>query len=268
MTGKQRSIFITGAASGIGLATARLFAEKGWFVGMADIDGSGLEEIAAEIGAINCSRAILDVSDRVAYQKVIRDFGEKSGGRLDLLFNNAGISGGRLFSETEHSEMEQILQINLVGVMTGIQLAYPLLRNTPNALCFNTSSSSAIIGVGGLSVYSATKHAVKGLTEALSIEFHTDGVRVADVLPGQIDTGMMRDEMRRSAPKEGMWRLMPASAVADVVWAAYQDTSGRLHWYVPEDLEKLEYMVAENPSKVRNGSVRYFSSGPLRELMK
>lgn len=268
MSEQGRFILITGAASGIGRATAERFAEKGWNVGLTDLDESGLDAVSAELGSSCCHAALLDVSDRDAFRRVIEAFGNQSGGRLDLLFNNAGVSGGRLFSQTAFSDIDQILAVNLAGVINGIHFAYPLLKNTPGSLCFTTSSSSAIFGVAGLSIYSATKHAVKGLTEALSIEFHDDDIRVADVLPGQIDTPMMPDEMREEAPPKGMWRLMPASAVAEAVWDSYHDGSGRLHWYVPEDLEKLERLVAEDPAPVRDASIKFFSVGPLKKSLE
>jgi NAD(P)-dependent dehydrogenase (short-subunit alcohol dehydrogenase family) len=86
----------------------------------------------------------------------------------------------------------------------------------------------------GIAVYSATKHAVKGLTEALSIEFRRHGVRAADVLPGLIDTAILPPGTAERAPKEGMFRLIPPIEVAKVVWEAYN--SDKLHWYVPPEI--------------------------------
>jgi NAD(P)-dependent dehydrogenase (short-subunit alcohol dehydrogenase family) len=113
-------------------------------------------------------------------------------------------------------------------------------------------------------VYSATKHAVKGLTEALSVEWQRHGVRVADVLPGLIDTAILVDtpnhssdaspasraDVAASAPKKGMFRLMPASSVADAAWAAYHDPK-RLHWYVPKDIRWIDRLKAISPEFVR-----------------
>lgn len=268
MVESPKSIFITGAASGIGQATARLFAEQGWLVGIADLDRNGLDELSAEIGPDNCFSALLDVSDRTAYRKVFDNFAEQSGNRLDLLFNNAGIGGGQLFSQTGLDEIERIVGVNLMGVLNGIHIAHPLLKRTPGSLCFSTSSSSAIIGVAGLSIYSATKHAVKGLTESLSIEFHADNIRVADALPGQIDTAMMPKHMKEAAPDKGMWRLLPATAVADAVWSSYHDRGGKLHWYIPGDLESLEHIVAKDSTAARDASIKFFYSEAGKEQIK
>jgi NAD(P)-dependent dehydrogenase (short-subunit alcohol dehydrogenase family) len=252
----RRSIFITGAASGMGRATARLFARRGWFVGIYDVNEQGLETLAAEIGTENGHATRLDVTDRAAYQSVLKDFDAKAGGRLDLLFNNAGILMSGLFGDMDFADIVKIIGVNLMGVVNGIHAAYPLLRKTPNSLCFTTSSSSAIYGAAGLAAYSLTKHAVKGLTEALSIEFALFDSRAADALPGQVDTGMMDQEYARGLPKDGPWRLVPAEMVADVVWASYHDAGGKLHWYVPEELAAYSKQVASDIETERNRRIQ------------
>jgi NAD(P)-dependent dehydrogenase (short-subunit alcohol dehydrogenase family) len=252
MNAERKSIFITGAACGMGRATARLFAGNGWFVGIYDVDETGLEALAAEIGAENCHAATLDVTDRAAFQSVLKDFNSKSGGRLDVLHNNAGIILGGLFGDMDFADIEKIIQVNLMGVVNGVHAAYPMLKKTPNSLCFTTCSASAIIGPPGIAAYSATKHAIKGLTESLSVELSLFDSRAADTLPGHIESGMMTDEFRDSLPKEGPWRLLPAEAVAEVVWAAYHDKSGKLHWYVPEELMEHEQAVTANAEGIRD----------------
>ena len=143
----------------------------------------------------------------------------------------------------------RIVNVNFLGVMIGIRAAVPSLRATPGSLSLVTSSSSAIFGTAGISVYSATKHAVRGLTEALAIELRRYGVRAADLLPGLIDTPLLGDQMRAMAPKDGMWRLTPAHEVAEAAWAAYHGDT--LHWYVPAELKDFHRQVVENPEAVR-----------------
>jgi NAD(P)-dependent dehydrogenase (short-subunit alcohol dehydrogenase family) len=254
-----KSIFITGAASGMGRATARLFASKGWFVGCFDVNQQGLDSLAEELDG-SCILEVLDVSKRDDYRACLERFAERTDGRLDLLYNNAGILGEGMFVDMDFDTIERVVNTNLWGTINGIYEAIELLKATPNSLCFTTSSASAIFGAAGLSIYTATKHAVKGLTEALSVELSEHDIRVADVLPGLIDTGMMPEDYKPFLPEEGMWRLMPAEAVADVVWSAYHDT--RLHWYVPEELESHEQKVIEDVEKVRDESIREtFSNG-------
>ncbi|WP_334163401.1 SDR family oxidoreductase [Phenylobacterium sp.] len=250
MAGARKSIFITGAASGMGRETARLFAGKGWFVGAYDVNEGGLKDLQTELGAENCLIRRLDVTDRADYRAALDAFGPVAGGRLDLLFNNAGIGKGGPFDQQPFEDILAVVQVNLVGVLIGIYEAIPLLKATPGSLCFTTSSSSATFGMPGIAVYSATKHAVKGLTEALSVEFKAYGVRVADVLPGLIDTPILPREALENAPKEGMFRAMPASAVAEVVWEAYH--SEKLHWYVPEEIAELDRMATLAPEATRD----------------
>ena len=257
MEDRRKSIFITGAASGIGLATARLFREKGWFVGAYDLNREGLNSLFQELGPENCIADVLDVTDRAAYQAALDKFGLATGGKLDLLYNNAGIGVGGRFVDNNFEDVMRVVNINFVAVLSGIHLAYPLLKATENSLCFTTSSSSGIFGLPLIAAYSATKHAVKGLTEALSIEFSADGVRAADVLPGTIDTPILPDEAKQISDEKNPFRLMPPSAVAEVVWAAYHDHN-RLHWYVPDDLGKLESYVVADPEAYRDRILGFF----------
>ena len=246
----RQSIFITGAASGMGRETARLFAAQGWFVGGFDVNEAGLSDLQAELGADNCLVRRLDVTDRDDYRAAIAAFGEATGGKMDLLYNNAGIGRGGPFAEQPFEDVIAVVQVNLMGVLIGIHEAIGLLKATPNSLCFTTSSSSATFGMANIAVYSATKHAVKGLSEALSVEFKAYGVRVADVLPGVIDTPILPPGVAEGAPKEGMFRAIPPVEVAKTVWEAYH--ADRLHWYVPPELVELDKAATLTPEAVRD----------------
>ena len=246
----RQSIFITGAASGMGRETARLFAGQGWFVGGFDVNEAGLSDLQAELGADNCLVRRLDVTDRDDYRAAIAAFGEATGGKMDLLYNNAGIGRGGPFAEQPFEDVIAVVQVNLMGVLIGIHEAIGLLKATPNSLCFTTSSSSATFGMANIAVYSATKHAVKGLSEALSVEFKAYGVRVADVLPGVIDTPILPPGVAEAAPKEGMFRAIPPVEVARTVWEAYH--ADRLHWYVPPELVELDKAATLTPEAVRD----------------
>ena len=248
----RKCIFITGAASGIGRATAELFANKGWMVGAYDVSEEGLAKLEQELGSDNCITEMLDVTDRANWPLVLARFAERSDGKLDVLFNNAGIGIGGMLADFSLEDMDRIIDVNFKGVLNGIHFALPLLKETTGALCFTTSSSSAIFGAAGLAMYSATKHAVKGLTEALSVEFAMIGVRAADTLPGIVDTAIwdIMPGAIDNAAKEGPWRAIPPSEVAEAVWAAYH--GNKLHYYVPEDLEPLETRKANDPAAIRD----------------
>ncbi len=246
---RRKSIFITGAASGMGRATALLFAQRGWFVGAYDLDVEGLDTLKAAIGAENGVFARLDVTDPAGFTAAMAGFSAATGGTLDLMFSNAGIAVAGMFDEQSWDDVMKVVNVNFLGVMIGIRAAIPLLRMTPGSLCLVNASSSAIFGTAGIGVYSATKHAVRGLVEALSIELKRYGVRAADLLPGLVDTPILSAPMRAMAPPDGMWRLVPADEVAQVVWSAYQ--TDKLHWYVPEELRDFHHQVVTEPEAVR-----------------
>ena len=247
----RKSIFVTGAASGMGREVARLFVGKGWFVGAMDVNLEGLEALKAELGEANGLFRRLDVTDRADYQAALAEFGAATGGTLDILHNNAGVGRFFPFADMPFEEVMKVVNTNFVGVLIGIHTALPMLKATPGSLCFTTSSSSATFGMPNIAVYSATKHAVKGLTESLSIEFKPFGVRVADTLPGLIDTGMISRDAIAGAPKTGMFRAIPPVEIAKVVWEAYH--SDKLHWYVPPELVELDKAGTLNPEKTRDG---------------
>ncbi len=246
----RKSIFITGAASGMGLETARLFRQEGWFVGGYDVNDAGLEALEAALGADNCLVRRLDVTDRDDYRRALDEFAQATNGKLDVLFNNAGIGRGGPFADQPWEDVIAVVQTNLVGVLIGIHEGVRLLKATPGSLCFTTSSSSATYGMPGIAVYSATKHAVKGLTEALAVEFKAYGVRVADVLPGLIDTPILPPGAAANAPKEGMFRAISPVEVAKVVWRAYQED--KLHWYVPPEIFELDKAATLAPEQTRD----------------
>ncbi len=246
----RKSIFITGAASGMGRETARLFHQKGWFVGGFDVNAEGLDSLKAELGAADCLTRRLDVTDRADYQAALAEFAAATGGTLDILYNNAGIGRGGAFADQPFEEVMAVVGVNLVGVLIGIHEAIGLLKATPGSMCFTTSSSSATYGMPGIAVYSATKHAVKGLTEALAVEFKAFGVKVADVLPGLIDTPILPPGVADAAPKEGMFRAIPPMEVAKVVWEAYH--SDKLHWYVPPEIYELDKAATLAPEQTRD----------------
>lgn len=247
--GDRKTLFVTGAASGMGRATALLFAEKGWFVGAFDVNAEGLDSLEGEIGADNGHFAALDVTDKAAWDSAVARFGQATGDRLDLLFNNAGIGNGGLLDEQPWEEIEAVLKVNLYGPILGVRAGISLLKRTPGSLCLINASSSAIWGTAGIGIYSATKHAVRGLTEALSIELKRYGVRASDLLPGLIDTPLLGDGMRQMAPAEGMWRLVQPREVAETVWRAYHED--QVHWYIPPELREFHAQVVADPEGVR-----------------
>jgi NAD(P)-dependent dehydrogenase (short-subunit alcohol dehydrogenase family) len=265
-----KSIFITGAASGMGREGAKLFHANGWRVGAIDRDDVGLKSLSDELGDDRLWTRAVDVTDKSALERALADFcADNQSGGLDMMWNNAGIGESGWLEDVPYEAAMRVVDINFKAVLTGAYGSLPYLKRSPGSLMFSTSSSSATYGMPRLAVYSATKHAVKGLTEALSVEWRRHGVRVADVLPGLIDTAILRntpnrsdagqtmtsDELRARAPKRGMFRLMPASSVADAAWQAYRHPS-RLHWYVPESIRWIDRIKGLSPELMRSQIVK------------
>ena len=142
----RKSIFVTGAASGIGKATALLFAERSWFVGLYDVNEAGLAEVAAEIGEDNCISAKLDVRNRDDWNAAVKAFGEATDGRMTVLFNNAGVGRHGWFEEMSGEDNDWIVDVNVKGVINGVQAALPLLRQTPGSRIVNTASTAGEFG--------------------------------------------------------------------------------------------------------------------------
>jgi NAD(P)-dependent dehydrogenase (short-subunit alcohol dehydrogenase family) len=264
------SIFITGAGSGMGREGAKLFHAKGWRVGAVDRNNDGLVSLERELRGDRVWTRVVDVTDRAALEGALADFcAGNTGGGLDMMWNNAGIGETGWFEDVPYEAAMRLVEVNFKSVLTGAYAALPYLKKAPGSLMFSTSSSSATYGMPRLAVYSATKHAIKGLSEALSVEWRRHGVRVADVLPGLIDTAILTtttnhsddvgptsaDEIRARAPKKGPFRLMPASSVAQAAWQAYEHPT-RLHWYVPKSIRMIDLIKGLSPEFMRNRIVK------------
>src|ERR1700742_4202354 len=171
MPGVVKSVFITGAASGMGREGVKLFHRHGWRVGAVDRSADGLAALDAELGAERLWTRAIDVTDKAALDGALADFcADNVGGGLDMMWNNAGIGESGWFEDVPHEAAMRLIEVNFKAVLTGAYLSLPYLKKSPGSLMFSTSSSSATYGMPNLAVYSATKHAVKGLTEALSVE--------------------------------------------------------------------------------------------------
>lgn len=239
---------VTGAANGIGAATARLFAARGWFVGLADIDVAAFAALAAELGEAKALPLVLDVRLVEDWQRALRAFIERTG-RLDLLVNNAGILVSGPFAESPLERHHAVVDVNVKGLINGCALARPYLAASPNACVINLSSAAAVYGQASLATYSATKFAVRGLTEALNIEWQADGIRVMDVMPLFVHTAMVQGLRANSIERLGV-HLAPDD-VARVVWrAAAHRGYTRVHWPVGLPAAMIRRLTALSPDRL------------------
>src|SRR5471030_609272 len=129
----RKTIFITGASSGMGRETARLFHEKGWFVGAYDVNVDGLRTLEAELGAANCAVRKLDVTNRQDYGVTLAEFAAATDGKIDILYNNAGIGRGGFFETQSFEDIMAVVNTNFVGVLIGIHEALKYLKATRNS---------------------------------------------------------------------------------------------------------------------------------------
>jgi NAD(P)-dependent dehydrogenase (short-subunit alcohol dehydrogenase family) len=225
----KKTIFITGAASGIGRETAILFAKKGWFVGIVDLDKDGLSSLESEIGKDNCFMAVMDVTESESVKVTIEAFGKKTGNRMDVLDNNAGIIKFGAFEDVSLEMHHKIANVNFNGCLNCIYYSLKLLKQTPGSRIINMSSASSLYGIPDFSVYSATKHALSAMTESLNLELGKYGIFVCDLKPPFVNTPLLElDEEVFSIKKMGI--NLEAPKVALTVWEAAH--RNKLHWKI------------------------------------
>ncbi|TCM66756.1 NADP-dependent 3-hydroxy acid dehydrogenase YdfG [Acinetobacter calcoaceticus] len=209
----NKNIFISGAAQGIGAAIADLFYQHGYRVGIYDINLSQAQALAQQLGP-QARAGQLDVSDYSQWQTALSDFCDWAG-ELNILVNNAGILYSGPFEDTPIEQHQRSININVLGVMNGCHAALPYLRQASHARVVNLSSASAIYGQADLASYSASKFAVRGLTEALDIEWKKYNIRVVDVMPLFVQTAMVKDMNAASINNMGV--SLSAQDVAEQV---------------------------------------------------
>ena len=251
----RKAVFITGAASGIGLASAKRFAAEGWFVGLSDIDVTGLKAALAAIGPENGATFRLDVRDRSAWSSVLADFAKLTDGRLDVLLNNAGVAKFGPFDSHADADVDLQLDINIKGVITGARSALPWLKATPGSRLINISSCAGLYGSPGLAVYSATKFAVRGLSEALDVEWKPYGVGVACVMPWFVDTPILNagapgsNANMSDVLKSGGLPVYPVEDAAEVIWRAVHGKE--LHYFVGKRAKQMRFASNHMPGALR-----------------
>ena len=243
-----KSILVTGAASGIGAATARLFAQAGWRIGLMDRARDALGTLAAEIGPeahVFCA----DVTDHAEVAGAVAEFCRPSSGRLEALFNSAGIVDMRRFADIPLERLHAIIDVNFKGVVNCIHAALPSLKAAAGSHIVTMGSASGIYGVPDLAVYSASKFAVRGLTEALNIELEADGVWVSDVMVGYVSTPMVTGAAHVAKSVEILGINVTPEMVAETVLRA---VNGRqVHWFVTEGDAAIGSQVDATPWEER-----------------
>lgn len=218
---RDRVAVVTGAASGIGRATAIALAEAGCDVAVADIDEAGLAETARAIRATGreVSEHIVDVASKPRMQAFVDEVVEAHG-RVHIVINNAGVSVTAPLAEQTLEDFEWIVGINFWGVVYGCKLFLPHLQRAGSGTIVNLSSMFGLIGLPTQSSYCATKFAVRGFSEALAVELVDQNIDVISVHPGGIATNIVNssrhwDEgLQRKAQKYFERHAMPPERAA------------------------------------------------------
>jgi NAD(P)-dependent dehydrogenase (short-subunit alcohol dehydrogenase family) len=233
---------ITGAASGIGLATARLFAQEGARLSLGDVDEKAGRRAAEEIDT-NGGQADFVPTDVASGDDVNRliDGAVERYGKLDIIFNNAGISMTKPILDTSEEDFDKLVAINFKGVFVGCKYAIPhLLENPDGGVILNMSSNGGLIGRPGDPLYSATKHAVMGLTKSLALTYADRKIRVNALCPGPIDTPVLWDGLEPGADREEFVRKVVANCPTPRMAA-------------PEEVARAALFLASDHSSFVNG---------------
>jgi len=196
-----KTAFITGGASGIGLAMAKSFGARGANVMLADIEEEPLKEAIALLSKTNTQvdGVLLDVSDRDAMQAAARKTVERFG-KVHIVCNNAGIGAGGPMEEVTASDWEWSIDVNLKGVAWGIEAFVPLIKeHGEGGHVVNTASMAGLVPIPGFGPYTATKYAVVGMSEDLSMELEPFGIGVSVLCPGFVATQIGNSRRTRSA---------------------------------------------------------------------
>jgi 2-hydroxycyclohexanecarboxyl-CoA dehydrogenase len=190
-----KNVIVTGAASGIGLATAQRFAREGSNVAIWDLNEEGAQRAAAELQAsgVKALGSRVDVANRKSVDAAVEQFHAKIG-QVNVLVNNAGITLFQPFMETTEEQWDRVMLINLKSMLVCTQAVLPDMLAAKWGRIINVSSSSAQSGSARMTAYAASKGGVIGFTKSLAQELAATGITVNNVPPGFVDTPMLRNE--------------------------------------------------------------------------
>ncbi|MEK4236008.1 short-chain dehydrogenase [Paenibacillus odorifer] len=246
---KDKIIIITGAGSGIGKSTAALFASEGATVIIADVQEDSGKAAVTEIEATGGNAMFIpcDVTD-ASSTTVMADQVFNTFGRIDVLFNNAGISGVGAVHEVSEEVWERVMRVNVTGVFLTCKAVLPYMMKTKKGSIINMSSGIAEIGVAERASYSASKGAVLSLTKAMQVDYAPYGIRVNALLPGTIMTPFVEGYLKTS--------LDPEASVAAIKRRQLSGELGK-----PEDVARAALFLASDESGFVMGSPLYVDGG-------
>jgi NADP-dependent 3-hydroxy acid dehydrogenase YdfG len=244
-----RVVAITGAARGIGLATATALAAAGARVSLGDLNGELAAESADRIG----SGAIglpLDVSDRSSFESFL-DATEERLGPMDVLVNNAGVMFVAPFVDESDNAMRKMIDVNFAGTAFGMKLAIPRMRARGSGHIVNVVSAGAFVAAAHESTYAATKHAVKGLSDGVRAELRGTPIELSLIYPGVVQT-----ELAAGTTPGRSGKMVEPSQVADAIVACVRKPKGEV--FVPRSLAPLLRFYTSLPAGGRMAMQKLF----------
>ena len=255
MAGTAKSIFHYRSGIGAGPRSGALFRQCRLVCGLGRSQRSGHGRTALLLPSDMYSIHKLDVTDRAQWKQAVADFGQHTGGRMTVLFNNAGIGSGGPIQDMTDEEIDKMIAVNLTGVISGTRACFDLLKDTPDACVLYTSSAAGIYGSANLSVYSATKFAVRGLAEAHDIEWRALGIKSRSLMPGFIDTNIISavDPGSNMTGKERLQsaglEVSPVSIIGPAAWDAIH--GNKVHTTVNKTARDLAFAARWFPNRLR-----------------
>ena len=244
-------VAITGAARGIGRATAGAMVSEGAKVAIGDLDLELAEQTAAELGGETAAFE-LDVTRRDSFARFIEQ-AETALGPLDVIVNNAGIMPLGVLADEDDATAQRMIDINLHGVLFGIKLALPGMLERDSGHIVNIASQAGKAGFPGGATYSATKHAVVGLSEALRAETYETGIEVSCVMPAIVNTELASGLQQA----RGVKSVEPEDVAAEIVDALKRP---RFDVYVPRSSGPVLRLISMLPRRVREVVARLMNA--------
>lgn len=199
---KEKVVFITGAARGIGYEIAKAFAQAGAHIVLTDINEEKVKESASTIGGSAIGLAC-DVTKEQAIQQAI-DETIAHFGRIDILINNAGMQHVAALEDFSTEKFEQLVKIMLTAPFITTKLVLPHMRTQKFGRILNMASINGLIGFAGKAAYNSSKHGLIGLTKVAALETATDGITVNAICPGYVDTPLVRNQFEELANVRGV----------------------------------------------------------------
>jgi len=240
---EPRSVLITGAASGIGRATALLMASQGWKVAVADIDRAGAEKVARKCGDAACAVG-LDIRSEKQWGRAL-DFAWKRFGRLDVLINNAAVVHTGYARDIPVALHADTIDTNFIGPLTGMMTVLPRFNQQGHGHLVTIASMTSFIPFPGLSTYAAAKHALRAFHLAVALEERHSGLDFTIVYPGSTETPMLEKEARDDATKMAFaGSAVGPEVIADVIVQAI--ARKKLEAYYPPERGKVVRRIGVN----------------------